>query len=160
ARVMTLAAERYPDVEAVGAGATRYTYARWSARINRLARGLARLRIGHGDHGVTLLRNREEQAALYSACQSLRAIVTPLHWRFWASEVEYCALDAEAVALVFEDASAVAALEARPALPDVRRWIAVDDVGDEECIAFASLAEGDDDPGPAPTAVESDVSIM
>src|SRR5207249_2899564 len=36
---------------------------------------------------------------------SLGAIATPLNWRSSAAEIEYCATDAEAVAVVFEDAS-------------------------------------------------------
>ena len=161
ARVMALAADRYPEAEAVVAGVTRYTYGRWSARINRLARRLAELGVGHGDHVIVLLKNREEHAAIYWACQSLGVIVTPLNWRSSAAEIEYCALDAEAVALAFEGASAPAALAARPALPDVLLWIAVDEIPDQGCISLASLTAGGHDPGPPATRVaESDVSIM
>jgi 2-furoate---CoA ligase len=161
AHVVSLAAERYPGMEAVVAGTTRFAYREWRARIHRVARGLAGLGIGHGDHVVLLLKNREEHAAIYWACQGLGAIATPLNWRYPAAEIEYCAADAEAVAVVFEPASRDASLAARAALPGVRTWIAVGATAPDGCIDFESLAAGDDDPGaPGVVVAESDVSIM
>ncbi len=158
---IALAAERYPAMEAVVVGGTRVTYRDWAARIHRVARGLARLGVRHGDHVVMLLKNREEHAALYWACQVLGAIATPLNWRSSAAEIEYCARDAEAVAVMFEDASRDAALGARASLPAVRAWLAVGDATPARCVSFASLADGSDDPGPPGADVaESDVSIM
>jgi 2-furoate---CoA ligase len=161
ARAITLAAERYPDAEAVVAESTRYTYARWSERINRLARRLGELGLRRGDHVVLLLKNREEHAAMYWACQSLGAIATPLNWRSSTPEIEYCATDAEAVAVVFEGASGHAALAARPALSKVRAWIGVGEGRGDGVIPFESMGQGREDPGPPRVAVdESDVSIM
>ena len=161
ASTVALAAERYPAMEAIVAGATRFTYREWAARIHRVARALAEHGIAHGDHVIMSLKNREEHATLYWAGQALGAIVTPLNWRYSADEIEYCARDAEAVAVVFEPASREAALAARASLPGVRAWIAVGDPAPADCLAFASLATGADDPGPPAVAVaESDVSIM
>ena len=160
ADVIARAAERHPDAEAVVAGARRYTYAEWNERINRVTRRLGELGLARGDHVVLLLKNREEHAAMYWACQSLGAIATPLNWRYSAAEIEYCATDAEAVALVFEAASRSAALAARPLLSTVRAWIAIDDAPDG-VTPFEWLAQGRGDPGsPEGPVDDGDVSIM
>jgi 2-furoate---CoA ligase len=161
AELIPLAAERYPDAEAVVAGGTRYTYARWSERIHRVAAGLGELGLRRADRVILLLKNREEHAAAYWACQSLGAAATPINWRYSAAEIEYCATDAEAVAVVFEAASRDAALAARPALSKVRAWIGVAEGRDDGVIAFESLGQGSGDPGPPGVTVDaSDVSIM
>jgi 2-furoate---CoA ligase len=98
--------ERSPDVIAIVDGGLRLTYAAWFERVRKLAGGLADLGLGRGDHLLVVLQNRWEMATLHWACQFLGVIVTPLNWRSKREEIDYCAADANALALVFQDVSA------------------------------------------------------
>jgi 2-furoate---CoA ligase len=161
ARTLDVAAERSPGAEAIVDGARRWTYAEWRARVHRVAAALTGLGVSGGEHVVFALKNREEHASAYWACQMLGAVATPLSWRYSPGELEYCVRDAEAVAVVFESASRAAALGAREKLPGVRAWIDVDASPAPGTIPFASLVSGHDDPGAPSIAVgDDDVSIM
>jgi xanthine dehydrogenase iron-sulfur cluster and FAD-binding subunit A len=71
-----------------------------------VAGGLQAIGLRRGDHLVVLLQNRWEMATLHWACQFIGVIVTPLNWRAKPDEIDYCASDAEARAIVFQDVSA------------------------------------------------------
>ena len=160
ARALDVAAERTPDAVAIVDGDRRFTYHDWAARVHRVASALRERGIGRGDHVVLSLKNREEHATIYWACQRLGAIATPLNWRYATGELEYCVADAEAIAVVFETASRDAATAARPRLPEVKTWIAVgcDAPG---AMPFEALAVGHHDPGaPAVDVGDADISIM
>ncbi len=107
-RTFLQSVERRPHQTAIVDGAVRLTYAQWLHRIAAVAGGLQALGLERGDHLLVVLQNRWQMATLHWACQFLGVIVTPLNWRAKAGEVEYCALDAEARAVVFEAASAEA----------------------------------------------------
>jgi 2-furoate---CoA ligase len=159
--ILSIAAERYPEADAVVDGGRRLTYHTWNGRINRLAHALLGLGIGKEDHVVLLLKNREAHAAIYWACQKIGAIVTPLNWRYTPGDVDYCVRDAAAIAVVFEASSRDAVCAARPGLEQVKSWVFVGHESPPACLAFASLAAGEDDPGPPQVTVsESDLSIM
>ncbi|MBI1736898.1 MAG: AMP-binding protein [Candidatus Rokubacteria bacterium] len=161
ARTLDVAAERTPDAVAIVDGDRRLTYRAWVARVHRVAHALAALGIARGDHVVLSLKNREEHATAYWACQMIGAIATPLNWRYAPGELEYCVADAEGVAVVFEAASCESAMAARPKLARVKTWIAVGNDAPAGTVAFESLAAGDGDPGrPRVEVGDSDVSIM
>jgi 2-furoate---CoA ligase len=101
-------AERSPSALALVDGGVRLDYAALADRAGRLAAGLAGLGLRHGDHVVAALQNRWQMAVLHWACQIAGLIATPVNWRFTADELDYCLKDAEARAVVFEEASAAA----------------------------------------------------
>jgi 2-furoate---CoA ligase len=107
-RTFLQSVERSPHALAVVDGAQRLTYSEWYDAIQRVAAGLALLGVARGDHLMVVLQNRIEMATLHWACQFLGVIVTPLNWRAKADEVEYCAVDAGATAVVYEPVSAEA----------------------------------------------------
>ncbi|MEN3365942.1 MAG: 2-furoate---CoA ligase [Burkholderiales bacterium] len=113
--------ERSPDTTAIVDGQLRLTYAEWFARVRKLAGGLAQLGFKRGDHLLVVLQNRWEMATLHWACQFLGVVFTPLNWRSKPDEVEYCANDSDARAVVFQDVSAeaVAASPAAQKLPRI-----------------------------------------
>jgi 2-furoate---CoA ligase len=113
---------RDPHALALVDGEVRLTYAAWFRQISALTDALGRLGLKPGDHIVSLLQNRREAATLHWACQFAGCIITPLNWRATAAELTYCLTDAQAKALVYEDASAAAADAAEPAraLPRLR----------------------------------------
>ncbi len=100
--------ERNPDATALVDGEKRLTYQQWFATIQSLAAGLNQLGVKRGDHLVVVLQNRWEMATLHWACQFAGIIMTPLNWRVKPDEIDYCAADAGASVLVYQDACAEA----------------------------------------------------
>ncbi|MDB5798009.1 MAG: 4-chlorobenzoate--CoA ligase [Paucimonas sp.] len=100
--------ERNPGACALVDGDCRLSYEQWYARIQALAAGLAGLGLRRGDHLVVILQNRWEMATLHWACQFSGVIMTPLNWRVKPDEIDYCASDAAARVLVYQDVSAEA----------------------------------------------------
>lgn len=132
--------ERNPSAEAILDGAVRLTYADWFESIRRVAGGLAELGLAHGDHLLMVLQNRWEMATLHWACQFLGVIATPLNWRAKPEEVEYCALDAQVKAIVFEpvSAEAVAGSAAAQQLPRIGVGVGVG-LSDGVTLTFGDL---------------------
>ena len=161
ASVIDMAAARYPEAEAIIDGDRRLTYRAWQTRISRVAQALHRRGITRGDHVVFLLKNRLEHATAYWACQRIGAIATPLNWRWSAGDIAFCVQDAEAVAVIFEQASHAAVQAARPSLSTVHSWIYVGDTPPADCLSFSALLEDEGIGGASPAEVsESDISIM
>jgi 2-furoate---CoA ligase len=99
---------RDPGALAIVDGDTRLNYTQWYRRISALVAGFDALGLKAGDHLVTALQNRWESATLHWACQFAGVIITPVNWRSTASEIDFYLQDAEAKAVVYEDASAAA----------------------------------------------------
>src|ERR1700735_467030 len=115
---------RDPNALAIADGEGRLTYAQWYRRISSLIAGFDAIGLKAGDHLVTALQNRWEAATLHWACQFAGIVVTPVNWRSTASEIDFYLEDAEAKAIVYEDASAAAV--ARSALAQNLPRIALD----------------------------------
>ena len=128
--------ERSPGATAIVDGDVRLSYENWMSRISALADGLASLGLKRGDHVLVVMQNRWQMATLHWACQFLGLIVTPLNWRSKREEIEYCARDAEACAVVYDE-SAADAVAASPACYEISRIATFAPLGDE--IAFDEL---------------------
>ncbi|MGC2198990.1 MAG: AMP-binding protein [Stellaceae bacterium] len=100
--------ERSPRAVAIVDGEQRLTYAEWYAEIGRVIDGLAAQGLRKGDRLAVVLQNRLAMASVHWACQLAGIIVTPLNWRMKAEELDFCLMDAEACAVIFEEVSAVA----------------------------------------------------
>jgi 2-furoate---CoA ligase len=105
-RSFVAAVEKNPEETALVDGQLRLTYGQWLEQIRCVAGGLEKNGVRRGDHLMTVLQNRWEMATLHWACQLLGVVVTPLNWRAKADEIDYCAQDAGAKLLVFQDVSA------------------------------------------------------
>ena len=127
---------RDPNALAIVDGEVRLTYAQWYRRISALVAGFDAIGLRAGDHLVTVLQNRWEAATLHWACQFAGIIITPVNWRSTASEIDFYLKDAEAKAIVYEAASAVAV--AGSALAQKLPRIALDSAA-PPAIAFDSL---------------------
>ncbi len=154
-RTILSSAERNPDALAIVDGEVRLTYGEWAEVIGRVAGGLMELGLDPGDHVVTALQNRWQMATIHWACQLAGLIATPLNWRFTADDLDYCLADAEAKAVVFEDASAAAVAGSETARSIVR--VALDDRDDAEA-SFEALRGYAG--GMAPGASAEDISLM
>lgn len=95
--------DRDPQALAIVDGDTRQTYAQWYGRISALVVGLQAMGLVRGDHVLTAIQNRWENASLHWACQFAGLIITPLNWRAKAEEFDQAIIDADAKAVFFED---------------------------------------------------------
>ncbi len=154
-RTIFASAERNAHALAIVDGEVRLAYGDWAELIGRVAGGLRALGLEPGDHVVTVLQNRWQMATIHWACQVARLIATPLNWRFSGNELDYCLADAEARAVVFEDASADAVAASETARTILR--IALDDHQNAEQ-AFETLCAGG--AAMAPDATAEDISLM
>jgi 2-furoate---CoA ligase len=136
-RTFLQSVERNPDALAVVDGDQRLSYAAWYERIQRAADGLATLGLKRGDHLMIVLQNRIEMATLHWACQFLGVIVTPLNWRAKPDEVEYCATDSQARAIVYEPVSEAAVIGS----PTAARLTRIAVGGADGTVQFAQLLE-------------------
>ena len=136
-RTFLQSVERSPHALAVVDGAQRLTYAEWYERIQRVAAGLSVLGVKRGDHLMVVLQNRIEMATIHWACQFLGAIVTPLNWRAKPDEVEYCATDSGARAIVYEPVSA----DAVAASPTAARLTRIAVGGADGTVRYEQLLE-------------------
>lgn len=103
-RSFLAAVERRPNAVAISDGAVKKTYQQWFIDIQRAAHGLERLGLGKGDHLVTVMQNRWQMATLHWACQFSGVVMTPLNWRCTAEDLNWCMDDADARAVVHDDA--------------------------------------------------------
>jgi 2-furoate---CoA ligase len=136
-RTFLQSVERSPDALAVVDGDHRLTYAQWYEQIQRVAHGLSTLGFKPGDHLLVVLQNRIEMATLHWACQFLGVIATPLNWRAKPDEVDYCAGDAGAKAVVCEPVSAQAVAESHVASRLTRIGVG----GADGTVQYAQLLE-------------------
>lgn len=132
---------RDPDALAIVDGDARLTYRQWYEKISALVASFDELELEAGDHLVTLLQNRWEAATVHWACQFAGIVVTPINWRATAEELDYVLADAEAKAVVYEEASARAVATAKEAQRHPRISVGVPD--DIPFISLVSKREAD-----------------
>ena len=110
---------RDPNALAVIDGDVRLTYAQWYRHVSALVAGLDGMGLKPGDHLLTLLQNRYEAATLHWACQLAGIVITPINWRAKPDEIDFCAENSAAKAVVYEAicAEAVAASNEAQARP-------------------------------------------
>jgi 2-furoate---CoA ligase len=154
-RTFLASVERSPNAAAIVDGETRLTYAAWHREICRVVAGFDALGLRRGDHVLVALQNRVEMASLHWACQLSGVIMTPLNWRAKADELDYCAANAEARAVVFQDVTE-AAVAGSPAAQRIPR-IAIGGAAGGT-LAFEALGDGASAAEPRATA--EDVSLV
>ncbi len=94
--------ERDPDALAIVDGEIRLSYRQWYDKVSALAAALRETGLQRGDHVLTAMQNRWENASLHWACQFLGLVVTPLNWRAKADEIDFGIEDADAKAVFYE----------------------------------------------------------
>jgi 2-furoate---CoA ligase len=140
-RLLERAARRWPRADAVVDGAARVDWAELARRAHAVAGGLARLGVGRGERVLIALRNRLEHVLAYWALQTMGAVAVPVNFRLAAAELGYLVEDSGARAVLFEESTAAAVLEATRGRPDCPRVFvgAAPPVG---AVAFAAVEAG------------------
>ena len=107
ARLLELAAQRWPQADAVVDGDRRLTYAQLHGQAWALGAAFHRLGVAPGDRVLIALRNRLEHVLAYWALQTMGGVPTPVNFRFTPAEMRYVLQDSGArLALVEADTAA------------------------------------------------------
>ena len=141
--------ERDPDALAIVDGEMRLTYRDWYGKVSALAAALGETGLTRGDHVLTAMQNRWENASLHWACQFLGLIVTPLNWRAKADEIDFGIADADAKAVFYEASTEEAVRQSRLA----------QDLPQFSAETLASIMSGSA-PDAVPVANAADWSLM
>jgi 2-furoate---CoA ligase len=144
--------ERDPKALAIVDDTTRLNYAEWYRQISSVVAALDELGLKPGDHLLTAAQNRSEVATIHWACQFAGIIITPVNWRATADELDFLIENAEARAVVYEDATADAV--ARSNTAQSRRRIALGRAksGETEWSALSDRKASDATPRVGPDA--------
>jgi 2-furoate---CoA ligase len=129
--------ERDPNALAIVDGAMRMTYAQWYKPISAVVAGFDEIGLKPGDHLLMVLQNTWQAATLHWACQFAGVIATPINWRAKADDLDFCAENAGAKAVVYQDVSVEAVADSREA--QTRKRIAVGIAPRPGEIAFDAL---------------------
>ena len=156
ARLLELAARRWPGAEAVVDGDRRLTYAELHARARSLGAAFQTLGVGRGDRVLIALRNRLEHVLAYWALQTVGGVPTPVNFRLAAAEMRYVLQDSGARVVLLEPATAPAVLAAAEG-HDVRLvWVGAAEARPQSALAFEDL-HGE---GQCPPPAEGDLSLI
>ena len=110
----------------VVSGSSRYTYAQFGERCERLAAGLVAEGIRPGDRVAYLSFNNSQLLEGYFGVPLMRGIVMPLNVRLQAAELIEILNHAEARMLIFENDFAPLVVALRQACRCIERFVAID----------------------------------
>lgn len=96
-------ATRYEEREALVDGARRFTYGALRDEVMRVARGLAAIGVGRGDHVAILMGNRAEWLLSFLAVQQVGAVSVGLNTWSTVRELAYTLRHAEVSCLIAAD---------------------------------------------------------
>jgi 2-furoate---CoA ligase len=119
ARLLELAALRWPAAEAVVDGDRKLTYADLHARARALGAAFQRRGVNPGDRVLIALRNRLEHVLAYWALQTIGGVPTPVNFRFAPTELRYV-LDDSGAHLALYEAGTADAMQAAAESRNVR----------------------------------------
>jgi fatty-acyl-CoA synthase len=125
-RCLYRAVDLYGHKTGVVSGFSRFTYAQFGERCERLAGGLLSEGIRHGDRVAYLSFNTHQLLEGYYGPPLIRAIVIPLNVRLQLAELTCILNHAEARVLVFENDFAPLVQELRKLCPAIERFVAID----------------------------------
>jgi len=160
---VALFAARQPDAAAIvvapprgarggdAAGARTVSWAELLALRNRLARSLAALGLGRGEHAAIHAHNSLEYLLAAAAIRAVGALPVPMNHRLTADEVAYILEDSDAVAVFVGDAFLPVLERARQRAPRLRHVVLLGDERRPWATPLGSLvAAGSPEPLPAP----------
>ena len=99
--LLTRTVERFPHYPALVYEGRRWTYARWYARMGRLADALSALGVRPSDRVAFYVDTSEQSVTTYFACQRLGAAAVPINFRLAAGEVAHILQDSGARVLIY-----------------------------------------------------------
>src|SRR3954453_1905911 len=126
-RALYRAVDLYGKKTGVVSQGSRFTYAEFGERVERLAFGLLSEGVSPGDRVAYLSFNTHQLLEGYFGVPLLRAIVMPLNVRLTPAELACILNHAEPKVVIYEHDFAPIVEQLRATCPDVTRWIEVGD---------------------------------
>jgi fatty-acyl-CoA synthase len=148
-RCLYRAVDLYGKKTAVVCGASRFTYAEFGERCERLAAGLVSAGVQPGDRVAYLSFNNHQLLEGYFGVLLASAIVMPLNVRLTAAELAGILNHAEPRVLIFESEFRAVVEELRRNCPAVERWV---EIGE----AYEDLLAGGRMARPGPFSIDED----
>ena len=108
-------------------GIERATYAEVADRADRLARGLQRLGVRHGDRVGTFAWNTQRHMEAYMAIPAMGAVLHTLNLRLFADQLAYIANHAEDKVVVLDDSLVPLFEKVVPQLETVEHYVVIGD---------------------------------
>src|SRR3954453_865927 len=122
-RALYRAVDLYGKKTGVVSQGSRFTYAEFGERVERLAFGLLSEGVGPGDRVAFLSFNTHQLLEGYFGAPLIRAIVMPLNVRLTAAELAAILNHAEPRVVVYEADFAPVVEQLRAACRCVHRWV-------------------------------------
>lgn len=151
-------AERCPTRTAIVDGQQRLNYQEWAGKIGAVQNALAECGIRKGDRILSILQNRFEAATLHWACQMAGVTIVPINWRSKPDEIDYCANDAAARLVVYEQVSAESYVASQTSARTQSVFCGSKLDTSRATLCFSDMLTNERDP--APQAKADDVSLM
>ena len=129
----------YGNKVGVVSGASRYTYAEFGERCERLAAGLLAQGMRRGDRVAYLSFNNSQLLEGYFGVPLMHGIVMPLNVRLQAAELIAILNHAESRMLIFENDFAPLVQGLRPACRSIERFVAIDGPVEPADLTFEEL---------------------
>ncbi len=152
--------ERLPDDPAIvtveGDQEQVITWGEYGAQVRRIAGGLAKLGVGHGDTVALLMNNRPEFFAVDMAAVSLGAVPFSIYQTSSPEQIEYVCSDAGAKVAVVEKMFLPLFNEARKELPAIETLVVIDGEGGDHTLAELEQMDPGFDVSASVAAVDSD----
>jgi acyl-CoA synthetase (AMP-forming)/AMP-acid ligase II len=123
---LTIATAICPDRDAITFEGSRWTYAQFNDRVNRLAHALTTAGVRRGDRIGMLSVNCNQYMEAYFAAVKTGAIFVPLNYRAKADELKYMTLNAEAKILLVGDKYLAMTETLCVQVPSVKEVIAIE----------------------------------
>ena len=115
----------YPEKTAAIEGRTRYTFAQFNERVNRLANAICAMGLVEGDRMAVLNHNCFQYIELYFAAAKSGTPLVPLNFRFSPDELAYVMNDSGAKALFFGKDYAPSVEFLRKDAPAIKHFICI-----------------------------------
>jgi fatty-acyl-CoA synthase len=130
-RCLHRAVDLYGSRIGVVSGNRQFTYAELGQRAERLATGLGKCGVAAGDRVAYLSYNNHQLLEGYFGVIQARAILMPLNVRLSEPELAAILCASGAVMVIYEDHFDDLVRGLRRACPDVKRWVAHEEIVDQ-----------------------------
>ncbi|ATI31374.1 acyl-CoA synthetase [Rhodococcus sp. H-CA8f] len=134
-----------PDRTALVCDGRRRTYVELDEGSNRIARHLASVGVGPGDHVALHMRNSVEFVESLLGCLKIRAVPINVNYRYVDAELTYLYNDSQSVALIVDEEFVSVVETVLPAAPGIKHVVvvgesAVRDIEGVDVVRFADAA--------------------
>lgn len=140
-RCLHRALDLFSNKTGIICGDRSFTYAQFGHRARKLATGLARLGVTHGDRVAYLSFNTHKLLESYYGVVQARAIVMPMNVRLSPREMVAIVNHAAPKVLCYEPEFETLAQQLRSACPNVQRWVALGDDKHSADLTYEELVD-------------------